>query len=111
MRHVDDNLLTFSNERALLISTQGQIQFEAPLIGQGKSVAEFFRDRTGELITCLVRGDRVLVFKDSHLKGSFQIISDIEALPENLAEIFQPLEIFEVGHGSLLLVVREGLSE
>jgi len=85
--------------------------FESPLIGQGKAVAEFFRDRSGELISCLVRGDRVLVFKDSHLKGSFQIVSDVEALPENMAEVFQPLEIFEVGSGSVLLVVREGVSD
>jgi hypothetical protein len=110
LRHVDDTLLALSNERAISIGINGQVNFEVPLVGQGKSVAEFYRERTGELITCLVRGDRVIVFKDNQAKGSFQVISDVEALPDNMQEVFQPLEIFHDGHGSLILVVREGSS-
>ena len=74
-------------------------------------MVEFFRYLNGELHSCFVRGDRVIVYKDNHLKGSFQIISDIESLPENMIEVFYPLEIFYDVHGSLLLVVKEGHQE
>lgn len=94
-----------------MINTAGQVIFEVPIYGQGKLVVEFFKDRNGDLHSCFVRGDQVLVFKDSKLKGSFQIVSDYEALPESMQEIFQPLEIFYDGHGSLFLVVKEGHSD
>lgn len=71
LRHVDDNLIAFSNERAIMTNTQGQVSFEVPLIGQGKSVMEFFRNHNGELVSCFVRGDRVLVMKGSKVKGQF----------------------------------------
>jgi len=58
------------------------VLFEAPLEGAGKSVVEFYRDRNGELVSCIVRGDRVHIYKDAIFKGSFQIISDVEQLPE-----------------------------
>jgi hypothetical protein len=39
--------------------------FEIPITGQGKTVAEFYRNLNGELVSVFVRNEKVFVLKSS----------------------------------------------
>jgi len=63
--HVDETLIAYSNERAIMLNTNGQVMFEIPITGQGKTVAEFYRNLNGELVSVFVRNEKVFVLKSS----------------------------------------------
>lgn len=74
-----------------MINPAGQVLFEAPLLGEGKAVAELWQDRNGEVYSCFVRGDKVIVYRDDKPQGSFKINIDSESIPRQMIETFQPL--------------------
>ncbi len=46
-----------------------------------------------------MRNDIFTVYRDGQLKGTFQIVSDLEDFPESFTEVFKPLEMFHDGVG------------
>lgn len=91
-----------------MINPAGQIVFELPLEGTGDSVFEIYQDRNGEIVTVFVRDENFYIYRDNQLRGTFQIVSDLEDLPESFSERFTPLQIFYDGSGLMYLVVLEG---
>lgn len=71
MRNIGKNILVHSDERAIMINPAGQILYEVPFEGSGKTVVEIFQDRNGEIVSCFVRGDFVAIFRENQFKGSF----------------------------------------
>ena len=99
IRNVGRNILAFSDDRGIMLNSAGHIVFELPLEGTGTTVAEIYQDRNGEIVTCFVRNENFYVYRENQLKGSFQIISDLEDFPESFQEVFQPLQMFHDGTG------------
>jgi hypothetical protein len=88
---VGRNILALSDERGIMINSAGHVVYELPFEGSGNSAAEIYQDRNGEIVSCFVRNDIFFVFRENQLKGTFQIISDLEDFPESFLEVFRPL--------------------
>lgn len=87
LRHMDMSLVAYSSERALMVTTQGDVQLEVPLVGSGKIVVEMFKDGA-DLFVCFVRQDRVQLYKNGKPHGAFQISSEVEDMPDDFQETF-----------------------
>jgi len=111
IRNVGRNILAVSDERGIMINSVGHVVYELPFEGSGNSVAEIYQDRNGEIVSSFVRNDNFYVYRENQLKGTFQIIGDLEDIPESFLEVFKPLQIFQDGLGQMLLIVKEGESK
>ena len=104
IRNVGRNVLAVSDERAIMINSAGHIVYELPLEGTGQSVSEIFQDRNGEIVTSFVRNDIFYLYRENQLKGTFQIVGDLEDIPSSFSEEFIPIQMFYDGLGQMLLV-------
>ena len=111
IRNVGRNVLAVSDERAIMINSAGHIVYELPLEGTGQSVSEIFQDRNGEIVTSFVRNDNFYLYRENQLKGTFQIVGDLEDIPSSFSEEFIPIQMFYDGLGQMLLVTQEGHSK
>lgn len=83
------------------------MNFEQPLEGEGKSVAEIFK-ADESIFSCFVRGDTVVVYKHYLQVGSFKIDNALNLeLPAEFSNVFEPLELIH-NDGKLLLTAKVG---
>jgi hypothetical protein len=52
-----------------MINSAGHVAFETVLSGDGKSVAEFFQQKNGEVYSVFVRGENCTVYREHTLVG------------------------------------------
>ena len=81
------SLVAYSSERALMVTTQGDVLLDVPLVGSGKIVVEIFKDGA-DLFACFVRQDKVQIYKNGKPHGAFQISSEVENVPDDYQETF-----------------------
>lgn len=111
MRHFGRNLIVHSDERAIMINSAGHVIFETPLDGSGSVVAEIFKDKNGEIISCFVKGEKVTIYKEYSLRGVFAVKSEA-LIRGDMTEVFEPSYLFfDQDKNELFLVVKEGVAK
>ena len=90
-----------------MVNAQGNVVYEQPLMGTGRSLVEMFITNN-TIYSCFVRGDSVVVYRHTKLEAEFKIDDALTLeLPAEYSNVFEPLELI-FSDGKLLLTAKIG---